>query len=103
RDDQRQLRLSGALVIPQFAEPSRVPGLRPLRFPQNGAAALAARGKDAVHHVAAELALRHRLDQVAVKAIPEQGFELYFERLTLQLLRTLIGLATEVFDLPLHA
>src|SRR5207247_7621491 len=64
RDDQRDLRLRGALVVAQFAQPGLIPGLRSLRFPENRATALSIGGQHPVHHVAAELTLRHRLDQV---------------------------------------
>jgi hypothetical protein len=64
---------------------------------------LAAGAKHAVHHIAAELALGHRLDQVTREAVAEQGFKLDLERFTLQLLRALLGLPAQFLDLALHA
>ena len=53
--------------------------------------------------IATELALANRFDHITREAAAEQGLELDFERLALQLLRALFGLATEVLDLALHA
>ncbi len=60
------------------------------------------RSDDALQHIAAELALGHRLDRVARKFRGEQGFELQFLNFSLKLLRALFGAPFQLFDLSLH-
>jgi hypothetical protein len=60
------------------------------------------RADNMLDEVAAELALGHRIEGVARKFLPQQRFEGELLDLALQLLRTLLGLASQILDLSLH-
>jgi hypothetical protein len=55
-----------------------------------------------VQDVATKIAFRHRLDDIPRKPGAEQCLQLQFQAFALRLLRSLLRLALEVLDLPLH-
>src|SRR3984957_14541614 len=100
--ENANLGLGGTLVFPQLREPRVAPIPGSLGLPQNRAAELPARALDALHDIAAELALRHRLDAVERKLRAQQSLQLELLNLALKLLRAPLRLVLQFFDGPLH-
>ena len=101
-DDDRGIGLCHALILAQLLQPAVAPIAGALQFPKDFAARLPERSCDELNRVAAELALRHGRDRVVRKARPKQRLKLQFLHLALKLLRALLRLAFQLFDLFLH-
>ena len=71
-------------------------------LPEDRAACLTGRVEHALQDVSAELSLRHRLDHIDGKLRSKERFEFHLLDFALQLLRALLGLLFQGFDLALH-
>ncbi|MNR94656.1 hypothetical protein D3C72_257440 [compost metagenome] len=102
RHDEREIRLSRPLIPLELAKPTVAPSLGPLGLPKNNAADLARPVEHAVQDVAAKLPLPHRFDLIEGEFRAQGIFEHQFLSLALKLLRPLLRLLLQLFDLLLH-
>src|SRR5260221_108420 len=86
----------------ELRDPAVAPVPRVLALPENGAALRAPRVDDDLVDVGATDALSDGVDFVRGERAAEGGFELPFARFPLELLRPLVRLSLQFFDLPRH-
>ena len=91
-----------ALVFLQLWDPGVAEILRVLAFPQDRAAARAAAVDDELVDVGAAHALRDRVHLIEREVRPQRRLELVLPCFALELLRALLRLSLQVFDLPPH-
>jgi hypothetical protein len=96
RHDHRHIALHQAQVVLELLQPTVAPGFGALRFPNDGAAAMAVFVVHAVNQVGSVHDFRYRLNVVERKGVLEQFFQLQFQDLTLRLLRSLLKLSPQL-------
>ena len=102
RDQDGDVRVQRPLVRLQLRDPAVAPVARVLALPEDGAALRAPRVDDDLVDVGAADALSDGVDVVRGERAAEEWFRAPLRPLPLELLRPLVRLALQVFDLPAH-
>lgn len=97
-DNDRDLRLGGALIVFQFLQPALAPALGALALPENRATGLSQRTADPLQGVAPKFppGTDHCVHR---KLRGKPGLQLQFQHFALQLLGTLLRPALQFLDL----